>query len=180
MKPINISDKGLIILVGPTASGKSTFANRLKAAAPHDTVIISGDKILEKIDKTQTDAQIDEEFKLKFMEELKSIHNPKDKFIVFDMIHTIRDITLQFMMWLIWCIVKFETITIIKFDLPLELQIEYSKKRELSRGIKTHLSIILGQRDVFYGPDGSLNANYQFSREFVITNPEEIDINIDD
>lgn len=173
---INITDR-IIILVGPTSSGKSTLAKRIKESTKQKTVIVSHDEILSTINRCQSQEKIDFEFRNKFLEELNAvIGDLSNKFIVLDTMNIDGQALFAFLM-LIINLENFseyrDLITLLKVNVPMEKHLKYFEKRKSIMGSILKKEVLMQQKNIFMGIEGSLFVHFSFCEEYVITDPEE-------
>lgn len=176
---INISDR-IVLIVGPTSSGKTTFAKRIKSLSNFETVIISHDEVLSKVDKHQSQEKIDMDFRLLLLSEINTAIKNKDiKLIILDTLN-ITNNALFAVLNIIKVFFNYSMdITLIKFDIPLQLHLDYCKNREIKTGKTADAQTLMNQKTIFASPNGSLNSKYSFCHEYIITNPEETTISFD-
>lgn len=174
---LNIKDR-LVIIVGPSTTGKSTLARKINREFNYISTIISYDEITKKNNKKSSQKTDDDIFRTQLLEQISdAINNESNELIILDStnydaeelfstLYTIRT-------WLNYR----DGITLIKMDLPLELHEEYIQKRFGNKS-SDYYPDILQQRDHYTSLEGSLNNSYDIltNNEFIIENPEGLKI----
>jgi len=175
----------LVVIVGPSTTGKTTLAKKISSEFKGKSIIISHDDVVNKINKNQPQDKIDMQFRLLLIEQIKdAINDESNKLIILDTLNIGYQSLLAFL-----CIIKAicysNEITLFKTDLPFNLHEKYIRERA-KKDSKTDLKTILAQRKFYYSNDGSLKASfsnqyhdYLVDDEYIITNPEAITIQFD-
>lgn len=181
---INIENR-IIIITGPSTTGKTTLAKMIKESSPVQTTIVSHDAIASKIDAKLSEELRQEEFYVKMLTEISNalIHQ-ENKLIIFDVPGIDRNYIFS-LLDIIETVNHYnDEITLIKTNLPLKIHQELMQLRarrdpEVALyfdDFNDYFQNILGQRECFEGPFGSLHANYDVDNEYIIGNPKEITI----
>ena len=77
----------IVIITGPSTSGKTTLAKKIKEMSPVNTAIIANDDIAVMIDQTKTDAEKNDDFWAMLIEKIgNSLENSENKLVVFDVL----------------------------------------------------------------------------------------------
>ena len=120
----------LIIIVGPSTTGKSTLAKKINEESPEKSVIISHDEVLKKVNRNQSQDAINLQFRLKLIEQIaKAINDSSNKLIILDTLNYDSQALLA-VLSIIRIFIKYTGgITLIKMNIPLELHKKYIFKR---------------------------------------------------
>ena len=112
----------LIIIVGPSTTGKSTLAKKINEESPEKSVIISHDEVLKKVNRNQSQDAINLQFRLKLIEQIaKAINDSSNKLIILDTLNYDSQALLA-VLSIIRIFIKYTGgITLIKMNIPLEL-----------------------------------------------------------
>lgn len=175
---ININNR-LILIVGPSTTGKTTVAKKINSEAPVKSVIISHDEVLKKVNKNQSQAQIDLDFRLSFIDDVtNAINNSSNELVILDTVNFNAQA-----LFAILCIIRKGInytggITLIKMNPPLQLHkkciIERAKTNKL-----IDLDTILSQRKCYNSSRGSLFTSYNLlvNEEFIIQDIKNLTLN---
>lgn len=171
---ININNR-LVLIVGPSTTGKTTLSKRIKKEANVKSIIISHDEVLEKINKNQSQEQLDLNFRLTLIKEIaEAINDNSNELIILDTVNVDSKALLAVLLIIRMLINYTGGITLLKMNPPLELH-----KRYIFERAKTNSSIrfepILSQVNHYNSNQGSLYKSYDLAdEEFIIQNPEDI------
>ena len=171
---INLTNR-LILIVGPSTTGKPNLAKKIKREAPANAVIISHDEVLRKINRKQSQAQIDLEFRLALIQQIfNAVNDLSNEYIILDTLNFNFQALFALLSIIRMGIKYTDGITLIKMNPSLELH----KRFILSRAKKDKLvdsSTILSQRSYYMSNKGSLYASTNLAdEEIIIENPNDI------
>lgn len=175
----------LVLICGPTTSGKTTLANRIKNESPVSSIVISHDEVLAKVNKNQSQEKIDYEFRMRFISEINAAICSDYSLIILDTLN-IRNKALTSVLIILRALLKYtDEITLIKMNLPMDLQKEFIlKRKEFKVGYEQWnphelLLGLLEQRQIYCSSLGTLPYSFTTTREYEITNPKEVNIQFD-
>lgn len=174
---ININNR-LVLIVGPSTTGKTTLSKKIEKESQMKSVIISHDEVLEKIDKNQSQKQIDEKFHLEFIHQIcDAIDEQSNELIILDTLNFDSKALFSVLFILRMFINYADGITLIKMNPPLELHKKYVQERSKVNEL-VNLSAILSQRMHYISNQGSLFRTYDLANEeIIISNPENVTLN---
>lgn len=179
MIPKNIQiNNQIVLIIGPTTSGKTTLAHRIQKQYHASSKIISQDDILNQEDKSQNQESLDSILHQKMASLIKdTVHDDKNQLIILDtlnigmhsvssLISTIKEIGYPG---------KF---TLLKNHPSIELHRSFCETRNDSMaqsltqaGVK---DVARGQRLYYESNHGSLKAHYPYSEEYIILDPTTV------
>lgn len=168
----------VVLIVGPTTSGKTTLAKRIKEEFPGKAIIISHDDIAMNLNKNNSKEQSDFEHRMKMISSIQSaLDDEENQLIILDTLNIRREGVFAILM-LIKLLGVDEEITLLKTNISLETHCSFFKNRNDSLlkmvSMNELLKTILEQRAFYEGESGSLNMHYQSTEEIVISNPEDV------
>lgn len=175
---INIENR-LVVICGPTTSGKTTLTNRIKKEFSGNCKIIAHDDIISRLPKFINEKAQSQMFMNILLQELyKALDDESIDLIVLESIIYLMDQQLMLLLDTLEDMDYCDRVTLIKMHIPIELQIEYCQRRKkLEKGAPT-MDVIANQDAMFYSPYGTLNRRYHNCDEFVVENPEELTLDI--
>ena len=169
----------IVLLLGPTTSGKTTLSYKLKKTAPVATTIISQDDVVDTVTHQKHGEILDSiAIRKRYNSLIKESIKKPEELIVLDMLNihlfeaweTILRIRRQG---------YFGKITLLKMDLPFQLQSEFCKQRKDFNipGMTTErlFSNMLTQLTCYQGSSGSLHHHFMFTDEYLIQDPREVE-----
>lgn len=78
-------DSRIVIITGPSTTGKSTLANKILESSPVKAVVISHDAIADEINDKQSEREKSEEFYIRLVNKVfAALRNSENKLIIFD------------------------------------------------------------------------------------------------
>ena len=172
MQSIEISTR-IVIICGPTSSGKTTMAYRIKNEFNGESIVISHDEVLATINQKQSQEKIDEQFRLAYFNSIKDAYqNKANQLIIIDSVN-IRAINLQAFIHLLtlFADVRLEEISIVKLWIPEEINIINALQHYTDKNTDYVLDCTLQQRQIFSGLIGSLWRRY-VENEIIVTDYE--------
>lgn len=179
---ITIQDR-IIIITGPSTTGKSTLAKQIKAMSPVPTVIISHDDILDKVNPKLSEEDKNEEFFTLFLKKIsETLQDQDNALIVFD-VPGINDDYIFTLINLIEEINQYsDDITILKTNVPLNIHTEFMKlryKNDINAFVyfddfTDYYNNMLEQRKTYEGPFGTLHTDFYNYDCTVIENPQDV------
>lgn len=171
----------LVIIVGPSTTGKTTLSKKISAEFPEKSIIISHDEVLARINKNQAQDAINLQFRLRFIEQItRAISDSSNKLIILDTLN-FNSQALSAVLYTIRIFIKYtDGITLIKMNLPLELHKEYIIRRSQDNKL-VNPSTILSQREFYNSPKGSLYVSYDglVNEEIMVENPQDLTLDFD-
>lgn len=181
---INIEDR-IVVITGPTTTGKSTLAAMIKATSPVKTTIISHDKIRMRIKQNQTEEEKMAEISSRLMASMfDALTNPEINLVIFD-IPRIEEKYVSSLLAMIELINQYDDdITIIKTNIPLQIHCELMRSRIKSdplvatffHNFDEFYQAALKQRRYYESPLGSLNTNFYTRHQYVVSDPKTVTI----
>lgn len=175
--PIN---NRVILIIGPTTSGKSTIAKRIQEQFDEKSILISHDGILMEVNKNQTQSEIDFEFRIRYITKIKeAVQNQENRLIIIDAVCLQSKNVLAILSTLKMSGLQ-DSVTLLKTNLPLELHLLFGKQRndqqfrEQTTREKLY-STILNQVGAYRGPLGSLGQEFPYTDEFIIQDPRKVE-----
>ena len=120
----------IVIITGPSTTGKSTLANKILESSPVKAVVISHDAIADEINDKQSERQRSEELYIRLVNKVfAALRNSENKLIIFD----VPGINANYIYSLLQIIEManhyHDNITLIKINLPLETHLKLMKLR---------------------------------------------------
>lgn len=178
----------IVIITGPSTSGKTTLAKKIKEMSPVNTVIIAHDDIAVMIDQTKTDAEKNDDFWAMLIEKIgNSLENPENKLVVFDVLG-VEDVYIYSLLRMIELVNScYDDVTMIKMNLSVAKHLKFVKSRMDSdsnvklyyKNLKEYWRAIMIQRAYYESSEGSLKSDFFVCNEYVINNPEDVQIKFD-
>lgn len=169
----------VVLIIGPTTSGKTTLSNQLKETFPGLVTIISQDEVSNSLNEEDTFSMfLTMKYRKKFAASLKDAIQSPNKLIVLDTLN-IR----IFDVFQTICSIKrhghFRKITLLKMNLPFELQSEFcGKRRDFDTSLLTTEELFLNmvrQLTWYQSSSGSLHQTFPFTDEYVILDPRKVE-----
>lgn len=176
---INI-DNRVVLIVGPSTTGKTTLSKRIQEESSRKSVIISHDEVLKTINQSQTKEAFDTDFRLTLLKRISdAIADTSNELIILDTLNFDLKALFAFLYLVRGYIGYNESMTLIKMFPPLELHVEYILERAKLDN-RVNPNIILNQRQHYISNRGSLYTSYRNFGvdEIVISNLEDLYINI--
>ena len=123
-------DSRIVIITGPSTTGKSTLANKILESSPVKAVVISHDAIAGEINDKQSEREKSEELYIRLVNKVfAALRNSENKLIIFD----VPGINANYIYSLLQIIEManhyHDNITLIKINLPLETHLKLMKLR---------------------------------------------------
>ena len=123
-------DNRIVIITGPSTTGKSTLANKILESSPVKAVVISHDAIAGEINDKQSEREKSEELYIRLVNKVfAALRNSENKLIIFD----VPGINANYIYSLLQIIEManhyHDNITLIKINLPLETHLKLMKLR---------------------------------------------------
>ena len=178
----------IIIITGPSTSGKTTLAKKIKEMSPVNTEIIAHDDIAVMIDQTKTDAEKNDDFWAMLIEKIgNSLENSENKLVVFDVLG-VEDVYIYSLLRMIELVNScYDDVTMIKMNLSVDKHLKFVKSRMDSdsnvklyyKNLKEYWRAIMIQRAYYESSEGSLKSDFFVCNEYVISNPEDVQIKFD-
>lgn len=169
----------LVIINGPSCSGKSTLANRIQDEYNGNgkCAIIGHDDILAYVNKDQSQEQIDFEFRNIYLGTIcNALSMPEIELLVLDTFNIEIKRLLAFITTIKGVSDYKEPITLIKMNVDEDIHDEFIRKRTndpyLVIGIKSQVAM-------YKGMEGALNKSIPFCETTVIKDPRDINIIFD-
>lgn len=184
MKTIQIQN-GLVLICGPSASGKTSLARKIYDMAPYnEKSLVSHDAMLKEYIKksgfkqemfyTGLDDSEDEKFKVSVIRRIRDSLQ-RHAFVIYESIYCDVDCLTQL-------IASFPTLgldrplTLLKMWLPLELNLQFATTHPERQAFR--LDALLSQRAGF---NGAIEPKYfasqaEWIREYVISDPRELNL----
>lgn len=178
----------IVIITGPSTSGKTTLAKKIKEMSPVNTAIIAHDDIAVMIDQTKTNAEKNDDFWAMLIEKIgNSLENPENKLVVFDVLG-VEDVYIYSLLRMIELVNScYDEVTMIKMNLSVAKHLKFVKSRMDSdsnvklyyKNLKEYWRAIMIQRAYYESSEGSLKSDFFVCNEYVINNPEDVQIKFD-
>lgn len=178
----------IVIITGPSTSGKTTLAKKIKEMSPVNTVIIAHDDIAAIIDQNKTEEEKNEDFWAILIEKIgESLEDFENKLVVFDVLG-IEDVYIYSLLQMIELVSSYyDDVTMIKMNLPVDKHLEFAKSRIDSdpnvklyyRNLEEYWRAIILQRAYYESSEGSLKSDFFVCCEYVISDPEDVQIKFD-
>ncbi len=168
----------VVLLIGPTSSGKTTLSYKLKKTAPVPTKIISQDEVVRSvIDQDTCGMLFSTAIRKKYGTLLREAIKDQEGLIVLDMLDT-RKFDVYASIFRIIRNGYFGKITLLKMYLPLDLQLEFCKQRDMFNVPLSNdqlCSNMVYQRKYYESSSGSLCQTFPFTEEYLIKDPREVE-----
>ena len=178
----------IVIITGPSTSGKTTLAKKIKEMSPVKTVIIAHDDIAAMIDQNKTEDEKNEDFWAMLIEKIgESLEDSENKLVVFDVLG-IEDVYIYSLLQMIELVSScYDDVTMIKMNLPVAKHLEFVKSRIDSdpnvklyyRNLEEYWRAIMLQRAYYESSEGSLESDFFVCNEYVISDPKNVQIKFD-
>lgn len=178
----------IVIITGPSTSGKTTLAKKIKEMSPVKTVIIAHDDIATMIDQNKTEDEKNEDFWAMLIEKIgESLEDSENKLVVFDVLG-IEDVYIYSLLQMIELVSScYDDVTMIKMNLPVAKHLEFVKSRIDSdpkvklyyRNLEEYWRAIMLQRAYYESSEGSLESDFFVYNEYVISDPKDVQIKFD-
>ncbi len=178
----------IVIITGPSTSGKTTLAKKIKEMSPVNTVIIAHDDIAAMIDQNKTEDEKNEDFWAMLIEKIgESLEDSENKLVVFDVLG-IEDVYIYSLLQMIELVSScYDDVTMIKMNLPVAKHLEFVKSRIDSdpkvklyyRNLEEYWRTIMLQRTYYESSEGSLESDFFVCIEYVINDPKDVQIKFD-
>ncbi len=170
----------VVLVVGPTTSGKSTMSRKIRDGFSGTSVIVSHDEVLLGVNQNQPQNVIDLEFRLQYLNRIQeAVSNQKNQLIIIDSFN-IGSQNLQAVLLFLQLLGYHDKVTLLKTDLPFSLHTEFCMKRDdLQFRLNTtrnelYLTMI-SQNEFYHGPLGSLCESFLGTEEFRIEDPRDLE-----
>ena len=178
----------IVIITGPSTSGKTTLAKKIKEISPVNTAIIAHDDIAAMIDQNKTEDEKNEDFWAILIEKIgESLEDSENKLVVFDVLG-IEDVYIYSLLQMIELVSSYyDDVTMIKMNLPVDKHLEFAKSRVDNdpnvkmyyRNLEEYWRAIMLQRAYYESSEGSLKSDFFVCSEYVISDPEDVQIKFD-
>ena len=178
----------IVIITGPSTSGKTTLAKKIKEMSPVKTVIIAHDDIAAMIDQNKTEDEKNDDFWAMLIEKIgESLEDSENKLVVFDVLG-IEDVYIYSLLQMIELVSSsYDEVTMIKMNLPVAKHLEFVKSRIDSdpnvklyyRNLEEYWRAIMLQRAYYKSSAGSLESDFFVCSEYVINDPKDVQIKFD-
>ena len=178
----------IVIITGPSTSGKTTLAKKIKEMSPVKTVIIAHDDIAAMIDQNKTEDEKNDDFWAMVIEKIgESLEDSENKLVVFDVLG-IEDVYIYSLLQMIELVSSsYDEVTMIKMNLPVAKHLEFVKSRIDSdpnvklyyRNLEEYWRAIMLQRSYYESSEGSLESDFFVCSEYVISDPKDVQIKFD-
>ena len=178
----------IVIITGPSTSGKTTLAKKIREMSPVKTVIIAHDDIAAMIDQNKTEDEKNEDFWAMLIEKIgESLEDSENKLVVFDVLG-IEDVYIYSLLQMIELVSScYDDVTMIKMNLPVAKHLEFVKSRIDSdpkvklyyRNLEEYWRAIMLQRAYYESSEGSLESDFFVCNEYVISDPKDVQIKFD-
>lgn len=174
---IDINNR-FVMICGPTTTGKTTLAYRIKKECSGNCVVISQDEIIKSFPKGISKNEC---IRLCKNEVLRSIgialKDPNVDLVVYETVALTALNVLAIQMALPF-LNYHEPMTLLKMSLPIGLHFEFCRERKRKLNEQPTERVFGNQLTAYYSQDGSLNAKFQNCEEFVITDPRNLGLDI--
>lgn len=169
----------IVLIIGPTTSGKTTLSNQLKETFSGSVAIISQDEVANSLNEKDISSMfLTMKYRKKFSISLKNAIQSSKDLIVLDTLN----IRIFDVFQTICCIKKhgyFGKITLLKMNLPFELRSEFcEKRRDFDTSLLTTEELFLNmvrQLTWYQSSSGSLHQTFPFTDEYVIQDPRKVE-----
>lgn len=173
----------LVIINGPSCSGKSTLADRIQEEYSGKCAIIGHDDILSFVDKNQPQEKIDEDFRDIYLGTIcNALGMPEIDLLVLDTFN----IEIKRLLAFISAIRLFgnynDQINLIKMNVDSNIHDEFMKKKLMELGMANNSYMMAGIKSQvlqYKGIEGSLNKSIPFCDTSVVKNPRNVTISFD-
>ncbi len=167
----------LVIINGPSCSGKSALADRIQEECSGKCVIIGHDDILEYVDKNQPQEKIDEEFRGLYLGTIcNALSMPDIDLLVLDSLNIEIKRLLAFIS-LIRLVGEYrDPITLVKMNIDAKLHDEFIRKRTND---PYFIASAKSQVVLYKGIEGSLNKSIPYCDTTVVKDPRDVTITYD-
>ena len=169
----------MVLIIGPTTTGKTTLSYKLQKTAPISTTIISQDDVVISVNNQKNCGMlVSTAIRKKYSSLLKeAIKKPGELIVldmlnirIFDVFETILRIKRQG---------YFEKITLLKMNLPFKLHDKFCGQRKTfnvpSMTTEQLFSNMVNQLTWYQSPSGSLHHTFPFTEEYLIEDPREVE-----
>lgn len=169
----------MVLIIGPTTSGKTTLSYKLKKTAPVSTSIISQDEVVHSvIDQDTCGMLFSTAIRKKYGSLLREAIKKPEELIVLDMLN-IHIFDLFQTMFRIKKQGYFGKITLLKMNLSFELHDEFCGQRKdfniPTMTTEKLFSNMISQLRVYQGSSGSLHHTFPFTEQYLIQDPREVE-----
>ncbi|MDE5587233.1 MAG: ATP-binding protein, partial [Bacilli bacterium] len=128
--PIN---NRIVLIIGPTTSGKSTMAKKIQDQFQGSSVIVSHDEVFYQVNQNQSQSAIELEFRLFYISSiLEAISDHQNQLVIIDGINLAYKNVLDILNQLQEIGYK-DRITLLKTDLPIDLHLLFCEQRDDER-----------------------------------------------
>ncbi len=164
----------MVVIVGPTATGKSTLAKKVQKSCPN-SVMISREDIIEEMIQHPTKGEIYTKFRFFFLQKIKeALEEEGEPVIIIDMLNHQEHSLVTFLNSIRNYANYQDGITLIKMNPTMNLHkkmIQEAKKEESS--LRT--SQILLERESYFSPMGSFYPSFLnlVEEEVIIEKPNK-------
>lgn len=173
----------LVIIIGPSCSGKSTLADRIQEEFSGKCAIIGHDDILELVNKNQEQYKIDDEFQDYYLGTIcNALTMPDIDLLVLDTFNIEIMRLLAFISTIRAATDYSDQITLIKMNVDSKIHEEFMMKKLMGLGMANDPYMIAGIKSQvvqYKGIEGSLYKNMPFCDTTVIKDPRDITIDFD-
>ncbi len=169
----------IVLIVGPTTSGKSTMAKKIQEQFQGTSVIVSHDEVFYKVNQNQPQYAIDLEFQILYISAIKeAILDQQNQLVIIDGMELLYKNVLETLNHLREIGYE-DRITLLKTDLPIDLHLLFCEQRDddLLRRNTTHEELhntILKQSSFYHSSIGSLYSRFEDVDECIIKDPREV------
>lgn len=182
MKTLQIQD-GLILICGPSTSGKTTLAKRLFSEMPYrDKLLLSHDKFLKDYLKkigqpiktfyTGLEGESDDKFKTAIITTLRDAF-ARHECVIYESLYCVPE-NLAHLLAIFPTLELKRPVTLIKLWVPQQLQMQFLKQR--SDRHRVDVKALLSQRQSFATcvESGFFSYNTEWLKEYTVNDPRDV------
>ena len=168
----------VVLIIGPSSTGKTTLSKKIEEESPVKSVVISHDDVLEGINKNRSQDEINLDFRLTLIEKIfDAINDNSNELIILDTLNYDFQALNAVLMFLRMFINYEDGITLVKMNPPLDVHKRYILEKKKNNSLVS-LPIVMSQRDMYISEKGSLFRAHPFANEeIIISNLKKIKLN---
>lgn len=176
-KSIQINNQ-MIIIIGPTTSGKTTLAYKIQEQYHAPSKVISQENILKQEELNQSQEALDSVLHQQMASAVQdAFHENKDQLIILDTLNIGMD-SVSDLISTIKATDYFRKFTLLKSYPSIQLHRTFCEMKndsmEQSLTEDEIKSIALGQRLYYESNHGSLKTHFPYSKEYIVFNPTTV------
>ena len=170
----------VVLIIGPTTSGKSTMAQKIVKGFSGTSVIVSHNDILLTVDQNQPQNVIDLEFRKRYLNQIQeAVSNKENQLVVIDSFNIGKQ-NVEAILIFLQLLGYQDKVTLLKANLPFSLHLDFCVKRndKQFRNSTTRSQLyftMLSQNEFYHGSYGSLYETFPGTEEYMIKDPRDVE-----